>query len=67
MGTKSAPCSYVEIIAEKNAEVKIFDGPELVSGDRDGKGGSSTLLQNEGICRGENSKISWTQVETGSQ
>jgi len=58
--------AIVEIIAEKNAEVKYSTVQNWYPGDRDGKGGIFNFVTKRGICRGENSKISWTQVETGS-
>ena len=45
---------------------QIFDHPELVSGRRAGRGGIYNFVTKRGDCRGRNSKISWTQVETGS-
>lgn len=58
--------AIVEIIAEKNAEVKYSTVQNWYPGDREGKGGIFNFVTKRGICRGENSKISWTQVETGS-
>lgn len=58
--------AVVEIIAEKNAEVKYSTVQNWYPGDRDGKGGIFNFVTKRGICRGENSRISWTQVETGS-
>ncbi len=58
--------AIVEIIAEKNAEVKYSTVQNWYPGDKKGKGGVYNFVTKRGICRGENSKISWTQVETGS-
>jgi Fe-S cluster assembly protein SufB len=56
----------VEIIAEKNAEVKYSTVQNWYPGDENGKGGVYNFVTKRGICKGEHSKISWTQVETGS-
>lgn len=58
--------AIVEIIAEKNAEIKYSTIQNWYPGDKEGKGGIFNFVTKRGICRGENSKISWTQVETGS-
>ncbi len=58
--------AIVEIIAENNAEVKYSTVQNWYPGDKDGKGGIFNFVTKRGMCRGENSKISWTQVETGS-
>lgn len=58
--------AIVEIIAEKNAEVKYSTVQNWYPGDRNGKGGVFNFVTKRGLCRGENSKISWTQIETGS-
>jgi Fe-S cluster assembly protein SufB len=58
--------AIVEIIAEKNAEVKYSTVQNWYPGDKNGKGGIFNFVTKRGLCRGENSKISWTQVETGS-
>lgn len=58
--------AIVEIIAENNAEVKYSTVQNWYPGDKDGKGGIFNFVTKRGLCRGENSKISWTQVETGS-
>lgn len=58
--------AIVEIIAEKNAEVKYSTVQNWYPGDKEGKGGVYNFVTKRGMCRGENSKISWTQVETGS-
>jgi Fe-S cluster assembly protein SufB len=56
----------VEIIAHKDAEVKYSTVQNWYPGDKDGKGGIYNFVTKRGICLGNNSKISWTQVETGS-
>jgi len=58
--------AVVEIIAHTNAEVKYSTVQNWYPGDKDGKGGIYNFVTKRGICLGNNSKISWTQVETGS-
>jgi Fe-S cluster assembly protein SufB len=58
--------AIVEIIAEKNAEVKYSTVQNWYPGNKEGKGGIFNFVTKRGICKGDNSKISWTQVETGS-
>lgn len=58
--------AIVEIIAENNAEVKYSTVQNWYPGDKEGKGGIYNFVTKRGLCRGENSKISWTQIETGS-
>ncbi len=58
--------AIVEIIAKKDAEVKYSTVQNWYPGDKDGKGGIYNFVTKRGLCKGENSKISWTQVETGS-
>ncbi len=58
--------AIVEIIAEQRAEVKYSTVQNWYAGDREGRGGVYNLVTKRGLCRGERSKISWTQVETGS-
>ncbi|MCC6690213.1 MAG: Fe-S cluster assembly protein SufB [Bacteroidia bacterium] len=58
--------AVVEIVAHKNAEVKYSTVQNWYPGDKDGKGGIYNFVTKRGICIGNNSKISWTQVETGS-
>jgi Fe-S cluster assembly protein SufB len=58
--------AVVEIYAGKNAEVKYSTVQNWYPGDKDGKGGIYNFVTKRGICAGDNSKISWTQVETGS-
>lgn len=58
--------AVVEIIAHKDAEVKYSTVQNWYPGDKNGKGGIYNFVTKRGICEGANSKISWTQVETGS-
>ncbi len=58
--------AVVELIALKDAEIKYSTVQNWYPGDKDGKGGIYNFVTKRGICLGENSKISWTQVETGS-
>lgn len=58
--------AVVEIVAEKNAEVKYSTVQNWYPGDKDGKGGIFNFVTKRGMCKGDNSKISWTQIETGS-
>ena len=58
--------AIVEIVAEKNAEVKYSTVQNWYPGDKEGKGGIFNFVTKRGLCRGDNSKISWTQIETGS-
>lgn len=58
--------AVVEIYAAKDAEVKYSTVQNWYPGDKDGKGGIYNFVTKRGICDGDNSKISWTQVETGS-
>jgi Fe-S cluster assembly protein SufB len=58
--------AIVEIIAHDNAEVKYSTVQNWYPGDKQGKGGIYNFVTKRGICKGDNSKISWTQVETGS-
>jgi Fe-S cluster assembly protein SufB len=58
--------AIVEIIVEKNAEVKYSTVQNWYPGDKEGKGGIFNFVTKRGMCKGENSRISWTQVETGS-
>ncbi|HAA13252.1 MAG TPA: Fe-S cluster assembly protein SufB [Cytophagales bacterium] len=58
--------AVVEIYAAKDAEVKYSTVQNWYPGDKDGKGGIYNFVTKRGICAGDNSKISWTQVETGS-
>lgn len=58
--------AVVEIYAAKNAEVKYSTVQNWYPGDSEGKGGVYNFVTKRGLCAGERSKISWTQVETGS-
>lgn len=58
--------AVVEIIAHKNAEVKYSTVQNWYPGDSNGRGGVYNFVTKRGLAEGENSKISWTQVETGS-
>lgn len=58
--------AIVEIIALANAEVKYSTVQNWYPGNKEGKGGVYNFVTKRGICKGDNSKISWTQVETGS-
>jgi Fe-S cluster assembly protein SufB len=58
--------AVVEIYADKDAEVKYSTVQNWFPGDKNGKGGIYNFVTKRGICAGDNSKISWTQVETGS-
>jgi len=58
--------AVVEIVAHKDAEVKYSTVQNWYPGDKEGKGGIYNFVTKRGICLGNNSKISWTQVETGS-
>lgn len=58
--------AVVELIALKDAEIKYSTVQNWYPGDKEGKGGIYNFVTKRGACRGERSKISWTQVETGS-
>ena len=58
--------AVVEIVAMKDAEVKYSTVQNWYPGDKNGKGGIYNFVTKRGICKGDSSKISWTQVETGS-
>jgi len=58
--------AIVEIVAEKNAEVKYSTVQNWYPGDKEGRGGIFNFVTKRGMCKGESSKISWTQIETGS-
>ena len=57
--------AVVELVALDNAEIKYSTVQNWYPGDKEGKGGIYNFVTKRGICRGNNSKISWTQVETG--
>ncbi|MEA5598287.1 Fe-S cluster assembly protein SufB [Rivularia sp. UHCC 0363] len=58
--------AVVELIAMDNAEIKYSTVQNWYAGDENGKGGIYNFVTKRGLCKGKNSKISWTQVETGS-
>ncbi len=58
--------AVVEILALENAEVKYSTVQNWYPGDKNGKGGIYNFVTKRGMCKGDHSKISWTQVETGS-
>ncbi len=56
----------VELVAMKDATIKYSTVQNWYPGDKEGKGGIYNFVTKRGICKGDNAKISWTQVETGS-
>lgn len=58
--------AVVELIAHEDAEIKYSTVQNWFPGDEEGKGGIYNFVTKRGLCEGRNSKISWTQVETGS-
>ena len=58
--------AVVELVAMDNAEIKYSTVQNWYPGDKDGKGGIYNFVTKRAECRGNNSKVSWTQVETGS-
>lgn len=58
--------AVVELVALDNADIKYSTVQNWYAGDEDGVGGIFNFVTKRGICRGNNAKISWTQVETGS-
>jgi Fe-S cluster assembly protein SufB len=58
--------AVVELVAEDDAEIKYSTVQNWYPGDKDGKGGIYNFVTKRADCRGVNSKVSWTQVETGS-
>lgn len=58
--------AIVEIVVLKNAEVKYSTVQNWFPGDKNGNGGIYNFVTKRGLCKGENAKISWNQVETGS-
>ncbi len=58
--------AVVEIVVEKDAEVKYSTVQNWYPGDAEGRGGIYNFVTKRGICRGDNARLSWTQVETGS-
>jgi Fe-S cluster assembly protein SufB len=64
--TNQLHAAVVELIAEEGAEIKYSTLQNWYPGDREGKGGVYNFVTKRGKCAGRDSKISWTQVETGS-
>jgi len=64
--TNQLHAAVVEIVAHKNAQVKYSTVQNWYPGDKEGKGGVYNFVTKRGKCAGDSSKISWTQVETGS-
>lgn len=58
--------AVVELVAMKNAQIKYSTVQNWYPGDKNGKGGIYNFVTKRGLCKGVNSKISWTQIETGS-
>ena len=58
--------AVVELYTFKNAQIKYSTIQNWFAGDDNGKGGILNFVTKRGLCKGDNSKISWTQVETGS-
>ena len=58
--------AVVELVAHAKAEIKYSTVQNWFPGDKDGKGGVYNFVTKRGLCEGDRSKISWTQVETGS-
>ena len=58
--------AVVELVAHKDAQIKYATVQNWYPGDKNGKGGIFNFVTKRGLCEGERSKISWTQVETGS-
>ena len=64
--TNQLHAAVVELVALDNAEIKYSTVQNWYAGDENGKGGIYNFVTKRGLCKGLNSKISWTQVETGS-
>lgn len=64
--TNQLHAAVVELIALDNADIKYSTVQNWYAGDKEGKGGIYNFVTKRGLCQGVNSKISWTQVETGS-
>jgi len=64
--TNQLHAAVVELVAMDNAEIKYSTVQNWYAGDKEGKGGIYNFVTKRGLCQGVNSKISWTQVETGS-
>ena len=58
--------AVVELVAHKNAQIKYSTVQNWYPGDENGVGGIYNFVTKRGLCKGDNSKISWTQIETGS-
>jgi Fe-S cluster assembly protein SufB len=64
--TNQLHAAVVELVAMDNADIKYSTVQNWYAGDKEGKGGIFNFVTKRGLCQGVNSKISWTQVETGS-
>ncbi len=64
--TNQLHAAVVELVTHDNAEIKYSTVQNWYAGDAKGKGGIYNFVTKRGLCQGVNSKISWTQVETGS-
>ena len=64
--TNQLHAAVVELVALDNADIKYSTVQNWFAGDEEGKGGIYNFVTKRGLCKGVNSKISWTQVETGS-
>lgn len=64
--TNQLHAAVVELVALDDAEIKYSTVQNWYAGDENGKGGIYNFVTKRGLCKGHNSKISWTQVETGS-
>ena len=64
--TNQLHAAVVELVVLDNAEIKYSTVQNWYPGDKEGKGGIYNFVTKRGACKGKNSKISWTQVETGS-
>jgi Fe-S cluster assembly protein SufB len=64
--TNQLHAAVVELVTLDNAEIKYSTVQNWFAGDENGKGGIYNFVTKRGLCKGVNSKISWTQVETGS-
>ena len=64
--TNQLHAAVVELIALDNADIKYSTVQNWYAGDKNGVGGIFNFVTKRGLCKGVNSKISWTQVETGS-
>lgn len=64
--TNQLHAAVVELVALDDADIKYSTVQNWFAGDENGKGGIYNFVTKRGLCKGKNSKISWTQVETGS-